>query len=521
MKRRGLAFALALVGCPLPFGEAPPEIEVADPDARPDLSFTDWHGNSELFLELPALVRGVDSPCAAHVTRLAPFSALADGRVTVILRRADDDAGGESKAERFSSEAPSTAGIFRPVARPSRVGPHRLLVEVAADGLSETHDLGEVMVYDTALDARASILEEPEAPGRIVFLKEQQWVIDFATAPVREHPLRPTLRVTGRIVPRADGEIEVTAPVAGRIASRAGLFPRLGDRVALDDVLGVLAPRLEATDLASLDLAVTSSTLELRFAQRERERLEALRREGAVPERRVVDAMHAEEEASAALGAAQRRLGQFRRVQRTAGKGEGSVSLRAPMSGTITAIDVAPGAFVEAGAPVLHVADLTRVWLEARVPEVDAARVMTPRGASVEVEGHDAPLELGPDALVVRGSVIDPDDRTLHVVFAVDNAEARLPIGAFARVALVLGDERTALAVPESALVDDGGTMVVYVQAEGEAFERRVVRTGLADRGVVEVLSGIAAGEHVVTTGAWSVKLAASSGTLPAHGHAH
>lgn len=231
--------------------------------------------------------------------------------------------------------------------------------------------------------------------------------------------------------------------------------------------------------------------------------------------------MHAEEEASAALGAAQRRLGQFRRVQRTAGKGEGSVSLRAPMSGTITAIDVAPGAFVEAGAPVLHVADLTRVWLEARVPEVDAARVMTPRGASVEVEGHDAPLELGPDALVVRGSVIDPDDRTLHVVFAVDNAEARLPIGAFARVALVLGDERTALAVPESALVDDGGTMVVYVQAEGEAFERRVVRTGLADRGVVEVLSGIAAGEHVVTTGAWSVKLAASSGTLPAHGHAH
>lgn len=507
---------LAVLACrsPSTATETSPAAEAPDADERPDLSFTDWHGNSELFLELPALVRGLDSPCAAHVTRVAPFSALAEGRVTVILS-------GDAGEERFPSEAPSTAGIFRPIARPSHVGKHRLVVEITADGLSASHDIGEVMVYDTVEAAQTSIPEVPDPPGRIVFLKEQQWVIDFATAAVEPHRLRPTLRATGRIVARDDGEIEVTAPVAGRITSRAGVFPRLGDRVALDDVLAVLAPRLEATDLASLDLAVTSSTLELRFAQRERERLEALRREGAVPERRVVDAMHAEEEAAAALGTAQRRLGQFRRVQRTAGKGEGSVTLRAPMSGTITAIDVAPGAFVEAGAAVLHVTDLTRVWLEARIPEVDGARVGTPRGASVLVEGYDTPLELGADAVIVRGSVIDPDDRTLHVVFALDNTETRLPIGAFARVAIVLDDEREAIAVPESALVDDGGTMVVYVQAEGEAFERRVVRTGLVDRGVVEILSGVAAGEHVVTTGAWSVKLAASSGSLPAHGHAH
>jgi multidrug efflux pump subunit AcrA (membrane-fusion protein) len=88
-------------------------------------------------------------------------------------------------------------------------------------------------------------------------------------------------------------------------------------------------------------------------------------------------------------------------------------------------------------------------------------------------------------------------------------------------VHIVNGEERTALAVPESALVDDSGMFVVFVQVEGEAFERRVVRLGARDRGYVEVLGGLRAGDHVVTRGAWSVKLAASSGSIPAHGHAH
>lgn len=514
MRGSMLVLGLLVTACPARSPDNAAEVVAVDADARPDLSFTDWQGDSELFIELPALVRGLDSPCAAHVTRLHPFTALAQGRVTVVLR-------GDGGDERFTIEAPTVAGIFRPVARPTRAGKRRLVVEIESPELTASHDLGEIVVHEDLAAARAAAPDESEAPGRIVFLKEQQWVIDFATASAETRSMRPTLRTNGRIVARSDGDIEVTAPVAGRITSRAGVFPQLGAHVELDDVLAVIAPRLEAADLASLDLAVTSSTLELRFAQRERERLEALRKEGAVPERRVLDAMHAEEEASAALGTAQRRLGQFRRVQRTAGKGEGGVSLRAPLGGTITAIDIAPGSFVEAGASVLHIVDPTKVWLEARVPEVDAAQLSAPRGASVQIDGHPMPVELDADALVSRGSTIDSEDRTLRVVFAFDNTVSKVPIGAFARVALVTGDERTALTVPELALVDDGGAMVVFVQVQGEAFERRIVRTGLVDRGFVEILGGLAEGEHVVTTGAWSVKLAASSGSLPAHGHAH
>jgi multidrug efflux pump subunit AcrA (membrane-fusion protein) len=56
---------------------------------------------------------------------------------------------------------------------------------------------------------------------------------------------------------------------------------------------------------------------------------------------------------------------------------------------------------------------------------------------------------------------------------------------------------------------------------EGESFERRPLRLGLRANGWVEVLEGVAAGERVVTTGAYEVRLAGASGALPAHGHAH
>ena len=155
------------------------------------------------------------------------------------------------------------------------------------------------------------------------------------------------------------------------------------------------------------------------------------------------------------------------------------------------------------------------------VPEVDASQLGTPSGASFLVEGASLPVELSADALVARGHAIDRATQTLPLYFEFDNTTLALPTGALARVALMRGEERTVIAVLESALVDDGGIFVVFVEVEGEAFERRAVRIGARDRGFVELLSGVRVGEHVVTQGAWSVKLAASSGSIPAHGHAH
>ncbi|HRG69584.1 MAG TPA: hypothetical protein PLS73_12110 [Saprospiraceae bacterium] len=75
------------------------------------------------------------------------------------------------------------------------------------------------------------------------------------------------------------------------------------------------------------------------------------------------------------------------------------------------------------------------------------------------------------------------------------------------------------MVIPRTALIEEQGSYFVYVQTSGERFQKREVTIGASDGLVVQLLSGIAEGERVVTKGAYQIKLSTASGTLPAHGH--
>jgi len=75
--------------------------------------------------------------------------------------------------------------------------------------------------------------------------------------------------------------------------------------------------------------------------------------------------------------------------------------------------------------------------------------------------------------------------------------------------------------VPESAIVDDGGRPVVFIQREGEAFVRRPVKLGIREGNLVQIAEGLQGGERIVTKGAYLIRLAALSSQIPAHGHVH
>lgn len=481
------------------------------------LSFTRWTERTELFVEFPQLVVGQPSPFAAHLTRMSDFTPLDSGVVTVLL------AGSGAAEERFVVEAPSTAGIFRPVVVPVHAGRRRVTLLLGAPGLDDVHDLGEIEVFADVRAAEAAATDGEETSGRIGFLKEQQWPIEFATVPVGGREVRPSLRLHGTLRPRADGEAWVTAPIAGRLAGAGDDQPRIGIDVARGDALAQIVPRLgPESDVATLDLAARRAALELEQATRERQRLEGLLAEGAVAERRVLEARNAQQQAQARRDAAARRLGQQRAVQRV---GVGAVTdgivVPAPIGGTVAAVTTTPGLFVEEGDPLVHIVDLDRLWLEVRVPEAHAGDLREPGGVWFQIEGIERVFETGADRVVALGGVVDASTRTLPLLFEIDNPGRLLRIGMFARAHVLTGPVRRTLAMPVEAVVHDAGVDTVYVQVAGESFERRVVRLGVRDRAHVEVLSGVAAGERVVTRGAYAVKLAASGAQVPAHGHAH
>ena len=116
---------------------------------------------------------------------------------------------------------------------------------------------------------------------------------------------------------------------------------------------------------------------------------------------------------------------------------------------------------------------------------------------------------------------MDPESRRIPVIFDVANHDDLLRIGQSLSVRLGTGEAAERVSVPLSAVVDDGGRPVVFVQVAGESFQRRAVRTGPTERGYVQILEGVQPGERVVSKGAYSIRLAALSTQIPAHGHVH
>jgi RND family efflux transporter MFP subunit len=485
-----------------------------EPAERPGASITHFGERTELFAEFPALVRGEESRFAAHLNDLERFKPLEKGHVEVVL------SGGGAPDERFEVTDPSPVGIFRPVVKPAHASKRRLVLTVESDGGRDRHDLGEVQVFASVADAVAAG-EAEEPPGLVPYLKEQQWRTEFATAAVEEKVLRPSVLANGTLRARADGESRIAAPVAGLLVASGGGFPFIGRQVRAGDVLAALSPRVGGdADPASLELAVTQARLDLELARKDLARLQELASAEAVPEKRVLEARRAVAEGEARVAAGEARKARFEGTPGTGGR----IMLRSTVTGTLGAIGATPGTFVEQGRELFHVVDLDRLWLEVQVPEADVGRIGKPTGAWFEVEGFEQPFEVAPERggrVIGFGGVIDPQTRTAQLVFELPNAERDLRVGMFARVHVLTGAPVKALAVPASAIVDDGTEPVVFVEISGERFERRPVQLGLRDRGRVQVLAGVAPGERVVSRGAYQVRLAAASGAIPQHGHVH
>ena len=505
MKRT--VFALLVAACG---GHSHDEKPAAEPAAE---VFTKWTATHEYFVEYPPFVAGQPSALAAHVTRLAGHAALKTGTLTAILTSKS------GAAVQATATAPVRPGIFRPELTASVVGPCTLTLRFE-DGAVRDETTTECVVH-----APGTKLPEPpeDPPGRISFLKETAWSTEFGTGTVDERELIPTLRTTGEVRATVGREARLTATAHGRVVIESSV-PVLGTEVAAGQVLARIVPQVEnAGDRITLSSEARQARAELSAAESQLARSERLWAERTIPEKQLEEAKTRVEVARARLEAAQGRVGQFDAGASGRGGGRTAFQVRSPLAGTLVAIHVSSGQTVEDGELLFTVVDLSRVWLHADVFEPDIAMVKDATRASFRVDGHDKPIPIAPpDGRVVTiGQLVDEKTRTVPMIFELANPERQLRIGSFATVWIETGAPAKALAIPETAIVDDAGRKVAYVQVEGEAFERRVLTLGIRSGGWVEVKAGLAKGEHVVTRGAYDIKLAASGGAVPEHGHAH
>jgi RND family efflux transporter MFP subunit len=403
--------------------------------------------------------------------------------------------------------------------KPAHAGARQLVIALAAAGLTDEHNVGPVEVYrDTSAATSASTTEEEAAPG-ISFLKEQQWSLDFGTGVVREDSVKESIAIPARLEARPDGAADVVAPIDGRLVQVVSL--PVGAMVARDQELARMLPPPGAPgDLPQLQRAQAEAQTALTLATRDRERAERLAKAGAVPEKRLDEARAAEAQAQARLSAADRSLTQFDATRSgSAPSGEGLFIVRSPLGGVIAQRAASSGANVVGGTTLFRIVDASNVHVVGQVPETEVSRLKAATGAELEMAGRTERIPAGP--LVSVGKVLDPLSRTLPITFLLNNASLGFPVGQNVRLYVLLAAASPKPVVPASAIVDDAGRPIVFVQREGETFERRAVTLGPRSGDIIQVLDGVKPGERVVTKGAYLIRLAALSTSVPAHGHVH
>ncbi|HSK01508.1 MAG TPA: efflux RND transporter periplasmic adaptor subunit, partial [Kofleriaceae bacterium] len=501
--------------------------EHAAAEARTE-SLTRWTQAHEFFAEHPPLVVGQRAAFAVHVTRLEGHAPVGSGTLTATVRP-------RSGAPIAVTVGPSgRAGIFLPELTPTSPGPCTLTLRLdpgaqgtaaAAGAAAGPGAASDEVTVDCEVHAAGAKLPpaDEDPPGRISFLKEAAWSTDLATEAVGERELIPTLRTTGEIRATAGREARLTATAHGRVLLEEPV-PVLGAQIAAGQVLARIIPQIEnAGDRVTLASEARQARAELAAAESQLARSERLWAERTIPEKQLEEARTRVELARARLDAAQGKLGQFDAGAAGRAGGRTAFQVRSPLAGTLVAIHVSSGQTVEDGELLFTVVDLSRIWLHADVFEPDIAAVEGATRASFRVDGYDRPIAIAPpDGRVVTiGKLVSEKTRTVPMIFELPNPDQRIRIGSFATVWIETGAPVRALAIPETAIVDDAGRKVAYVQASGESFERRVLALGIRSGGWAQVEAGLGKGERVVTRGAYDIKLAAAGGAVPEHGHAH
>jgi membrane fusion protein, copper/silver efflux system len=201
-----------------------------------------------------------------------------------------------------------------------------------------------------------------------------------------------------------------------------------------------------------------------------------------------------------------------------AGEPKQLVTVVAPRTGIVVNRGVTVGTSVDPSTTLLTIADLSRVWVLAEVPEADIRSVRSGSRALLDFPASGrAPFTARVDFVY---PTLSERTRTLRVRFAAANADGQLRPGLYGTAAFDLPGQHV-ITVPREAIVDTGLRQHVFV-AVGDTFVPRPVTVGaqLADR--VEVLTGLEEGEHVVAAGVFLLdsesRLRATGGT---GGHQH
>jgi RND family efflux transporter MFP subunit len=308
--------------------------------------------------------------------------------------------------------------------------------------------------------------------------------------------IQSALEISGTLTPRT--RVGVKPKLPGRLDR---VLVNIGDRVAASQVVATIDRReLDAqVDAAAAAVAVAEASIEsaeatLANATTESARAKNLFESGAIARQRLDAAETELRSANAQRNLARANLAQAEAALRRAREVQKDATLTAPVAGFIVERNYDAGA-IPGDAPVVVVADIRELKLEAGVSELEAGRLRSGLPARVTVQAKPGQSFTG--QLAAIAPEVSARNRHFQIEVRVDNAKGELLAGMYATAQLVLQVADNALTIPREAVTTQNGQRVAF-KIEGSSLKAVQVVEGLSDGRSVQVVSGLSAGDQVL-----------------------
>lgn len=301
------------------------------------------------------------------------------------------------------------------------------------------------------------------------------------TETVAARDFTESVSAIGQVVPRPGHAAAISAPAPTRVI---GVLVSAGARVSR----GASLVLLESAVFAA---AATSARANAEAARQNAARAGRLVDAGIMPRRELEQATAALATAEADLVVAERNL-------------ELGV-VRAPFDGVITRVAAVLGAAVDVGDVLVEEADPSAVDVVFAVPSSAAARIRVGAAVELRADESDGGSAVSRGAVAEVGGVVDPETRSVAVRVMVAGVHRPLRIGETIYGEIVVRTSRGAIVVSVDALVPDGDGFQVFVVDSADVAHATPVVVGARHDGRARILNGLAAGDRVVTYGAYGI----------------
>jgi len=404
----------------------------------------------------------------------------------------------DTKPDVRNCDAPPGQGPHRSgeqLPGPAPAGPGTLLAYVLVAAMLAA---GGYRLLPGAIGGKEAVLPIAAKPPVLIRDGDRVTVPDgsplresLTLAPVTEQDIARSLALPAVVEADPARLIKVLPPLAGRVTQ---LKVQLGEQVEEGQPLAVV----DSPDLAAAYADYDRAKVLLSLATRNRDRQSALVKIGGAADKDLQQGEADYATAEAEQRRAEARLKQIGVDADTTSKAR-TVTVTAPMAGSVIDLTAAPGAFWnDATAALMTVADLRTVWVTAGVPEKDTALVA--KGQPVDVTFAAYPGEPFKGEVLFVSDVLDPDTRRTKVRIAFANPGTRLKPGMFATVSFHAPARRAAV-VPTSALLVKDDANEVLVEVAPWTFVPRKVDIAFQQGDQAVLISGVSAADRIVVKG--------------------